>query len=192
MPENADHTNQDYNFDIGQEVDNVYGGEVNGVKIVNNYSTDPRDKNLDTLMSDVKAFWVEGILEKSLYNEVLIELNMVGQPDAVDHPWDYTLERPDTTSELLGSGKKIDEVFEDVGRSLLILGAPGSGKTNTLLELARTLIEKAEIDRSKPVPVVFNLSSWATQRVSLLVRRPGYSSSLHSPSYTCHERASAL
>jgi hypothetical protein len=55
-----------------------------------------------------------------------------------------------------------------VGRSLLILGAPGSGKTITLLELTRDLIQRAEPDPSQPIPVVFNLSSWAVKRQPLL------------------------
>ena len=48
--------------------------------------------------------------------------------------------------------------------ALLILGEPGSGKTTTLLELARDLIARAEKDSTLPVPVVFNLSSWAEKR----------------------------
>lgn len=49
-----------------------------------------------------------------------------------------------------------------MNRALLILGAPGSGKTVTLLQLARDLISQAEQDESfgQPVPVVFNLSTW--------------------------------
>ena len=43
---------------------------------------------------------------------------------------------------------------------LLILGEPGSGKTTTLLDLARTLLERARDDIKERVPVVLNLSSW--------------------------------
>ena len=55
------------------------------------------------------------------------------------------------------------EIFDAIGmgRSLLILGAPGSGKTTMLLELARQLIERARQDISEPIPVVLNLASWA-------------------------------
>jgi hypothetical protein len=56
---------------------------------------------------------------------------------------------------------EIDEIFEASGRALLILGAPGSGKTVTLLELARRLVESAKADPSAPAPVVLNLSSWS-------------------------------
>jgi predicted NACHT family NTPase len=48
-------------------------------------------------------------------------------------------------------------VFDDMGGELLILGAPGSGKTTTLLELAGELLARAEAEDGQPIPVVFNL-----------------------------------
>jgi predicted NACHT family NTPase len=50
---------------------------------------------------------------------------------------------------------------------LLILGAPGAGKTTLLLMLARELLDRAERDAGHPIPVIFNLSSWAEKRLSL-------------------------
>ena len=50
---------------------------------------------------------------------------------------------------------------------LLILGEPGCGKTTLLLELARDLLDRARTESSHPMPVVFNLSSWAEKRQSL-------------------------
>jgi hypothetical protein len=47
------------------------------------------------------------------------------------------------------------------------MGEPGAGKTTLLLELARTLIERAEKDEHIPMPIVFNLSSWAEKRQPL-------------------------
>ncbi len=57
------------------------------------------------------------------------------------------------------------EIFQEIGmeRSLLILGAPGSGKTTMLLELACQLIMRAREDITEPIPVVFNLSSWTEE-----------------------------
>jgi len=51
--------------------------------------------------------------------------------------------------------------------SLLILGEPGAGKTTTLLELTRRLIANAKADPDQPIPVVFNLSSWAETQLPL-------------------------
>jgi hypothetical protein len=47
------------------------------------------------------------------------------------------------------------------GRTLLILGEPGAGKTIALLKLAEDLIVGTTPDLRQQIPVVFNLSSWA-------------------------------
>jgi hypothetical protein len=119
-----------------------------------------------TMLEKVRVTWVQGVLEKSLYKEVLIALNMEERPDAVDRPWGMVRREYDR-SESLPPGTRIADVFKDAGGELLILGAPGSGKTTTLLELARDLILQAEQDDSMPMPVVFNLSSWARERKAL-------------------------
>lgn len=49
---------------------------------------------------------------------------------------------------------------EAITGKLLILGAPGAGKTTTLLQLAQELVKRAETDTRKPMPVLLNLSSW--------------------------------
>ena len=54
-----------------------------------------------------------------------------------------------------------------MGGKLLILGKPGAGKTTTLLRLARGLIEDEENDDDAPVPVIFELSSWRKDDLSI-------------------------
>jgi len=124
--------------------------------------------NLLILLHKVKTFWVEGVLEKSLHNTVLLELGKETKPEAVDHPWGMVLELPDQTNQVLPSGTKIIDIFEKMNRAMLILGEPGSGKTITLLELTRNLITRAEADPTQPIPVVFNLSSWTDKRQLLV------------------------
>ena len=48
----------------------------------------------------------------------------------------------------------------DIGERLLILGEPGVGKTTELLTVAQRLVAVAIEDRSKPIPLLFELSSW--------------------------------
>ena len=108
----------------------------------------------------MKQFWVEGVLEQSVQHEALINLGKETKADAVEHPWEQVLELPDAAGKPLPADTRIKDVFEDVGRLLLILGEPGSGKTMTLLELARDVVDRARSDPGQPVPVVFNLSSW--------------------------------
>ncbi|WP_255801659.1 NACHT domain-containing NTPase [Acaryochloris sp. 'Moss Beach'] len=46
----------------------------------------------------------------------------------------------------------------------MVLGEPGAGKTITLLKLAESLLTRTFEDLSQPLPVVLNLSSWASKR----------------------------
>jgi hypothetical protein len=125
-------------------------------------------RNRQRMLQKVRDFWIEGVLENSLQGAALIELGMEYKPDAVQHPWDTVIQNPDQPTRTITPGTKIVEVFDKFGRELLILGAPGSGKTTMLLELTRDLIARAELDESYPIPLVFNLSSWAEKRMPLL------------------------
>ena len=121
--------------------------------------------NLRILLNKVRTFWIEGVLEKSIHHAVLINLEKEVQTDSVDHPWGMVLELPDNERHILSPKTDIIEIFNQSTRALLILGEPGSGKTTTLLDLARKLIENAEQKIStEPIPVVFNLSSWGTSK----------------------------
>lgn len=79
--------------------------------------------------------------------------------DAVNAPWKYTVE----VSDAMNSGPLDDRdvsVIYDATELLLILGEPGGGKTTVLLDLARTLLDRAKSDIRERVPIVLNLSSW--------------------------------
>jgi len=123
-------------------------------------------RNRRTMLELVKRFWVKGVLEQSLHDAAMIELGMEEKPGAVEHPWDMVLQT-DREDRALPAGTKMLDVFDEMGGSLLILGEPGSGKTTVLLELARDTIARAEEDPTQPIPVVFNLSSWAEKRQSI-------------------------
>jgi hypothetical protein len=127
-----------------------------------------RFSNLAILRDKVKQFWIQGVLEHSIPQQAVIALGRELIPDAVESPWAGVVELQRKGSNLLLPAKRTSEVFRDCGRSLLILGELGSGKTATLLDLARDLINDSELDREQPVPVVFNLSSWSLKRPPLL------------------------
>lgn len=121
-------------------------------------------RNREIMLQRVYDFWIKGVLENSLHNEVLIELDMETKPEAVDYPWEMVIQRPDQPNRTLPPNTKMIDVFDESGGSLLILGEPGSGKTTMLLELARESIAQAETNPDQPVPVVFNLSTWAEKQ----------------------------
>ncbi len=127
-----------------------------------------RPKNQRLLLAAVKEE-VTARLRQSLHNAVLINLGKESQPQQVKRPWDAEIKIGLKPAEPLPDTTTILEVFdrEEIIGKLLILGAPGSGKTTTQLELAQALVSRAEELPDYPVPVLFNLSSWKDDRQSI-------------------------
>jgi DNA polymerase III delta prime subunit len=124
-------------------------------------------RNRLQMLKRVRLDWIDGVLKQSLYQVVRIELGLKTKSDAVEQPLKAIVQTPDQPSRVIQVGTAISQTFDDHGSALLILGAPGTGKTTLLLELAEQLINRAEQDESHPIPVIFNLSSWAVRRPSL-------------------------
>ncbi len=121
------------------------------------------------LLSKVKQFWIDGVLTKSLHTQTLIELGLEERHNYVPKPVAGVDEFSSDSRAVFPEGTSAIEFFENIGagRTLLILGEPGSGKTVTLLKLAETLINRSENDLSQPLPVLVNLSSWSKKRDSI-------------------------
>ncbi|SFM53998.1 DUF4062 domain-containing protein [Nitrosomonas communis] len=119
----------------------------------------------EVLLNKVKEYWIKGVLERALYTNALIELVLEDRPSAVEHPF-IGLQAPIQTLPL---GTEATDVFNQMGkgRTLLISGEPGAGKTIALLRLAKNWISRAESDTNLPIPVVFNLSSWYSQDLTI-------------------------
>ncbi len=118
------------------------------------------------LLEKVKHIWVEGVLEEPLRHAAPIELGLEIQAGAVEPSRDMAPLTPDREDRPRPPGKKLVDSFDQMGRAVLILGEPGSGKTVTLLELARHAITRAEDDPAQPIPAIFNLSSWSVRKQS--------------------------
>jgi primosomal protein N' len=125
-------------------------------------------RNRQAMLQLVHNTWVKGVLEQSLHGAALIALGMTEQARAVEHPWDMVLQAPEKPDRNLPPGTQMINTFDEMNQALLILGEPGSGKTTMLLELARDAIARAQADPAQPIPVVFNLSSWAEKRQPLV------------------------
>jgi DNA polymerase III delta prime subunit len=125
------------------------------------------DRNRAAMLSKVRAIWVTGLLEQTLALDRRIMLSLVALPDAVSLPLSAQVQELNRRSHPLPPDTTIAQVFDQAGEALLILGAPGTGKTTLLLELANTLLERAKRDPQHPIPVVFNLSSWSERRTAL-------------------------
>ncbi len=149
----------DGNLSINNINQNIYSG--NPELGLGTTFTHEDDRNRRDLLKVVKEE-VAGRLQQSLHKAALINLHKESQPEQVSPPWGVDVIIGQQTSYLLSPSTEIIEVFKqkEVAGKLLILGAPGSGKTTTQLELAQALITDAENDDSEPIPVLFNLSSW--------------------------------
>jgi len=107
------------------------------------------------LISEVRRTWIDGVLRRDLTGLVRVELGLEQRPDAVRSLWDLTVEGSDVRSAYT-----VREAYDELLGKLLILGAPGAGKTTALLELARGLLDEAEADQSLRAPIVLHLSTW--------------------------------
>ncbi|MBZ0279352.1 MAG: TIR domain-containing protein [Anaerolineae bacterium] len=129
------------------------------------------DSNRARMLDKVYDFWVVGVLENALQESGAFDVGLAAAPGAV-------LRHKDYGDYPLPPNAKIIDIFNDLNRELLILGAPGAGKTILLLQLAKALVEVARRQALTPspspsgrgenaIPVVFNLSSWAAEHKPL-------------------------
>lgn len=116
-----------------------------------------------TLLKKIHDTWITGFLEQSLHPERVIGLHTTARPDTVLNPWYRLVQPPDQSSTEQTQDIPIIDLFERSSRELLILGAPGAGKTIALLVIARELLAYAEQHVSAPIPIVLHLGSWHTQ-----------------------------
>ncbi len=128
-----------------------------------------RPRNEKTLLKAVRRE-VTDRLEQSLHNAACpINLAKESQPNQVKRPWDFEVKVGERRREALPASTTVVDVFDraDIGGKLLILGEPGAGKTTTLLDLAETLLTRAEKSLEAAMPVLFNLSSWVDDKQSI-------------------------
>ena len=127
-------------------------------------------RNRQALLHKVHRFWIQGVLEHSLHGQVLLTLELEERNQALALPWNISWEATSQPIRPLEAGTRVYDIFQQLGegRSLLILGEPGAGKTTTLLTLARDLLHDAlassvatsQSAQHQRIPAVFNLSSW--------------------------------
>ena len=121
--------------------------------------SDRRDRRI--MLERVRAKWIAGVLRPALERTGGLDPALAWRPDAVDAA--ARLQPSSDGPAPAGAG----ELFDRAGRALLVLGPPGSGKTVLLLRLAQRLAGSAEADEAQPLPVVFNLASWARRGAAL-------------------------
>lgn len=132
-----------------------------------NYSSSRQESELMLLKSVKEEITIR--LKQSLYNSTLINLRKELKPEEVKRPWDAEIKIGQQSPKSISETTTIYEIFnsEEIAGKLLILGKPGTGKTTILLELADYLIKIAEDEPSYPIPVLFNLSNWKSNKQTI-------------------------
>ncbi|MDX3661701.1 NACHT domain-containing protein [Streptomyces sp. ID05-26A] len=117
-----------------------------------------RTSNLAAVQS-----YVERRRASSLFARMSVELglSLASQPAMVQRPDDYRPDDPMLRLETLFSSGEITARFEAERRELLILGAPGGGKSTLLLRLCQELVAEAKKDEERPLPVLVDLAAWS-------------------------------
>lgn len=104
-------------------------------------------------------------LADSLQGAALHALDLRDQPEAVLALTSTPLTQPKAPTQPEIS---IVHAYEEAAHKLLILGEPGAGKSTLLRQLTLHLLTAAQTDDSDlPIPVIFNLASWAVKQQPL-------------------------
>lgn len=135
----------------------------------------PPDSLRATAVSRTQALWThspESVLGAHFPEQAVLDLTM----DAGSNMVSPSLAASDLggaeTAAWTSPVESIRDAYERFGGSLLVAGPPGSGKTTSLLRLAKDLLDEAADDPSSPFPVVARLSTWpqSRRRLWLLTR----------------------
>ncbi len=131
-----------------------------------------REDNRKGLLERVRENWIERILQ--LYRDTWIELRLETQSDTLKNPLRsqvesearFQVQATQKDPSPLPVSTSIIQSY-DKGKQLLLLGEPGSGKTLLLLSLAQILLEQAQTEKEKPIPVYLHLATWTRQKLPL-------------------------
>jgi hypothetical protein len=124
----------------------------------------PALRDLDRLRRRVRDTWIDGVLQGATAGLAAFRVDRASRTDlatARPVPGRWAPGGP------IPAARSQSSLFEQSNGALLLLGAPGAGKTVALLELARDLLDTSEVDPEAPVPVIFALSAWDGERLDV-------------------------
>ena len=121
------------------------------------------------LLESMHQRWLKNVLEGQwLRNALLINPTFHELPGAIANPWQSAMQETELRKRPLPDGTSIIDIYDQAQGALLILGAPGMGKTTLLLALMRDLIERAKQYEDHAIPVFFHLAYWKEKRLPLV------------------------
>jgi hypothetical protein len=140
----------------------VQGGTVNVGQInieADKRQTRPRSEQyfLQIVTEEIYGYRAQGL------NSQYMELEKEFRPQYRRQQWTASIKSDSDSAEKISDEVGILDLFfrKDIGGKLLIHGGPGSGKTTTLLELGKSLIENfTNKDPNNPMPAKLDLRNW--------------------------------
>lgn len=112
----------------GVVAENIYAKNVAGHDIIQHITNilhggreeQFKQKNRQIMLNRVKERWIKGFLEKTLHNEILIQLKKREEPSMVQNPWTVqVIEGLPDERRVTSSTKPIFDIFEELGGALL-------------------------------------------------------------------------
>ncbi|MEM9274484.1 MAG: hypothetical protein AAGA80_16185 [Cyanobacteria bacterium P01_F01_bin.143] len=159
MKEKKEPDNRRIEIKDGNYIESVDGNYIKGnvyYSVHNQTSLSQQEsRNRQKLLQKVKKTY----RPKKNGQQTLIHISLEERLDFLDPTVISEVETPEDFRRVLNSDEKIIDIFNEQG-TLLILGEPGAGKTTALELLFRDLVRIAEDNPNKPIPIIFNLSSW--------------------------------
>lgn len=132
------------------------------------YAPDPdvTRQNRQVFINDMRRRYQERLASapKIIRLRLAERASAVEPPGELVRPYDIARRQPGQADELLPTRTRLLDLYDEHNAQLLILGAPGAGKTFLLYELARDLAERAAADERAPVPVIFSLAAWQPEQ----------------------------
>jgi TIR domain/NACHT domain len=124
------------------------------------------DPDWDRMLRRLRRSYRE-LLDQSLHSIAWVELGLTTRPDMVSNATNLLFRLPQGSEQLLPSGTRVLDAYDEAEGELLILGVPGAGKSTLLLDLAQQLVGRAQASEISLLPVILRLSSWAIGRPKL-------------------------
>jgi hypothetical protein len=115
------------------------------------------DLRTRTHVTQAQPTTTESIFLKKVYRQWVIDVLSKSIPNA-ERRIDFVFQRQ--VDGAAPAGTNISAIFDDLDSSMLLLGAPGSGKTIALCELAQDLTQRASAQETHPLPVILRLAPW--------------------------------
>lgn len=122
------------------------------------------------ILDNAAKTWLTPIQPIPGFESLVLRQRRTLEPTDVDSFWPHGVAGVENAPRAhLPALASIPALFDDVDRSLLLLGGPGSGKTHGLLQIAADLHARASCapERAGPLPVLFDISGWSPSRRSL-------------------------